>query len=67
MCILLFECKKPPIIWTCGGDRQRISSREVSWPVAIRNDSWEYSVLEIRPEISAIVALNVLLTVRLEV
>lgn len=33
--VLLFECKKPPIIWTCGGDRQRISSREESWLSAI--------------------------------
>lgn len=40
--VLLFECKKPPIIWTCGGDRQRISSREASWLTAIRMAFPEY-------------------------
>lgn len=33
--LLLFECRKPPIIWTWGGDRQRISSSEVSCEPAI--------------------------------
>lgn len=36
--VLLLECRKPPIIWTCGGERQRISSREASWAVAIGNN-----------------------------
>lgn len=33
--LLLFECRYPPIIWTCWGERQNTSSIETSWDRSI--------------------------------
>lgn len=55
---LLLEWRKPPIIWTCGGDRQRISSIEASWPAIFRAWNMDRMTLSLRKVVTSLYLAN---------